>query len=148
MARRYKGFDVLIGAVRECVEMGNDLKLTLVGDGVYRKELESLVAPHSMLFSLLFSGGVIALLVYAIAYAGIFRWVWRHRHTAWPMVAVTAGMLTSTLTSGIFGASLATGWYLGLYFVCLHIAASSPSASEPKTARGAPLSGYPVCGRG
>ena len=44
MEQRYKGYDVLIEAVGECVAAGADLTLTIVGDGKHRSELESLAA--------------------------------------------------------------------------------------------------------
>ena len=42
MAQRYKGFDVLLRAVRCCLDLNLDLKLVLVGEGQYRRELEAL----------------------------------------------------------------------------------------------------------
>jgi glycosyltransferase involved in cell wall biosynthesis len=42
MAQPYKGFDVLLRAVRRCRDAGLDVALTLVGDGHYRAELEAL----------------------------------------------------------------------------------------------------------
>jgi hypothetical protein len=42
MEQRYKGQDVLLHAVRRCVEAGTDLTLVLVGDGRHRPELEAL----------------------------------------------------------------------------------------------------------
>lgn len=41
MAQLYKAPDILIQAVAVCVQEGLDLKLTLVGDGKYRAELEA-----------------------------------------------------------------------------------------------------------
>jgi len=38
----YKGIDVLIDAMRRCVDRGCDLRLTVVGDGRHRDELERL----------------------------------------------------------------------------------------------------------
>ena len=51
MAQRYKGFDVLLRAVRCCLQIDLELKLVLVGEGQYRAELEALadsirVRPH------------------------------------------------------------------------------------------------------
>jgi hypothetical protein len=56
----------------------------------------------------------------------MFRRLWRIRDQAWPLVAATAALLTSLMTSEVFYPTLATGWYLGLYFVSLHIAAGLP----------------------
>jgi glycosyltransferase involved in cell wall biosynthesis len=44
MAQLYKGPDVLIDAVRKCVNNGSDIQLVLVGSGRYQAELESRVA--------------------------------------------------------------------------------------------------------
>ena len=44
MAQLYKAPDVLIDAVKTCVQEGLDLKLTLVGDGKHRAELEARAA--------------------------------------------------------------------------------------------------------
>jgi glycosyltransferase involved in cell wall biosynthesis len=41
MAQLYKAPDVLINAVAACVQEGLDLKLTLIGDGKHRSELEA-----------------------------------------------------------------------------------------------------------
>ena len=41
MAQLYKAPDVLIDAVAACVQEGIDLKLTLIGDGKHRSELEA-----------------------------------------------------------------------------------------------------------
>jgi glycosyltransferase involved in cell wall biosynthesis len=41
MAQLYKAPDVLINAVAACVQEGIDLKLTLIGDGKHRSELEA-----------------------------------------------------------------------------------------------------------
>jgi glycosyltransferase involved in cell wall biosynthesis len=56
MEQRYKGYDVLIEAVRECVASGSDLTLTLVGDGKHRPELESLAAGLSVNGRVTFTG--------------------------------------------------------------------------------------------
>ena len=44
LAQLYKAQDVLINAVNLCVNQGLDLKLTLVGDGKHRQELEAQTA--------------------------------------------------------------------------------------------------------
>jgi glycosyltransferase involved in cell wall biosynthesis len=41
MAQLYKAPDVLIDAVAACVQEGRDLKLTMIGDGKHRSELEA-----------------------------------------------------------------------------------------------------------
>ncbi len=41
LAQLYKGQDILIDAVNLCIKQGLDLKLTLVGDGKHRGELET-----------------------------------------------------------------------------------------------------------
>lgn len=56
MEQRYKGYDVLIEAARECVAARSDLKLTLVGDGKHRPELESLAAGLSVNGRVKFTG--------------------------------------------------------------------------------------------
>jgi glycosyltransferase involved in cell wall biosynthesis len=56
MEQRYKGYDVLIEAVRECVASGSDLTLTLVGDGKHRAELESLATRLSVSGRVTFAG--------------------------------------------------------------------------------------------
>ena len=56
MEQRYKGYDVLIEAVRECVAAGSGLTLTLVGDGKHRPELESLAADLSVNGRVTFTG--------------------------------------------------------------------------------------------
>jgi glycosyltransferase involved in cell wall biosynthesis len=56
MARPYKGHDVLIHALRHCIDRGVDLTLTLVGDGKHRAELESLAASLSVKDRVTFTG--------------------------------------------------------------------------------------------
>ena len=48
LAQLYKAPDVLIDAVAACVREGLDLKLTLVGDGQYRMELETRAAAQGL----------------------------------------------------------------------------------------------------
>lgn len=48
LAQLYKAPDVLIKAVSICVQQGLDLKLTFVGDGKYRQELEKLAATEGV----------------------------------------------------------------------------------------------------
>jgi len=96
------------------------LLLTGAGIGSYVKYGG---ASHNMILQLLLEGGMIALLLYAMCYGAMFRHLWRNRDQAWAMVAVTAALLTSLMTSEVLYPTLATGWYLGLYFVSLQIAA-------------------------
>ena len=56
MEQRYKGYDVLVEAVRECVAAGSDLTLTLVGDGKHRPEFESLAVGLSANGRVTFTG--------------------------------------------------------------------------------------------
>ena len=44
MAQMYKGYDVLIGALAMLVDRGLDVRLTLIGDGKFREQLESQAA--------------------------------------------------------------------------------------------------------
>jgi len=88
---------------------------------------------HNLILTLLLEGGVLALLLYVVCYGGIFLRLWRIRDRAWPLVAVTAGMLTSIMTSETFYPNLATGWGLGLYLVLLRIVPSVPVSCEPYT---------------
>ena len=99
------------------------LYLTGAGIGSY---VEYGGASHNMFLQLLLEGGLAALLLYIICYGAMFRHLWRIRDRAWAMVAVTAALLTSLMTSEMFYPTLATGWYLGLYFVSLDIAARIP----------------------
>ena len=48
MAQLYKAPDVLIDAVAACVQEGIDLKLTLIGDGKHRSELEARAKSFSL----------------------------------------------------------------------------------------------------
>jgi hypothetical protein len=77
---------------------------------------------HNMVFQLLQDGGFVMLWAVSWLWFRIFRRIWRARQRSWNMVALTAGLLSSALTSGIFYPNLATGWYLGFYFVTMHIA--------------------------
>jgi glycosyltransferase involved in cell wall biosynthesis len=42
MAQLYKGFDVLLRALKQCLQARSDLRVELVGEGKYRSELEAL----------------------------------------------------------------------------------------------------------
>ena len=99
-----------------------NLYLTGAGIGSYVKYGG---ASHNMILQLLLEGGMVALLLYIVCYGAMFRYLWRIRDQAWAMVAVTAALLTSLMTSEVFYPTLATGWYLGLYFVSLQIAAGA-----------------------
>lgn len=48
LAQLYKAPDILINAVNQCIRAGLDLKLTLVGDGKHRRELEERVAAYGL----------------------------------------------------------------------------------------------------
>lgn len=48
LAQLYKAPDILIDAVAACVKLGLDLRLTIVGDGKHRGELEARVAAHGL----------------------------------------------------------------------------------------------------
>jgi len=78
-------------------------------------------AAHNMLLKLLQDGGIIEIVVIGGLWLRIFRRIWSHRQKSWSIIALTAAMLTSTLTAAIFYPALSTGWYLGLYFIVLHI---------------------------
>jgi len=79
-------------------------------------------AAHSMILQLLQDGGLIMLVIVGWLWCRIFRRIWAAKKRSWQMVALTAGLLSSALTSGIFYPNLATGWYLGFYFVAMHVA--------------------------
>jgi O-antigen ligase len=117
-----------------------NLYLTGAGIGSYVKYGG---ASHNMILQLLLEGGVVALLLYIICYGAMLRQLWRTRDQTWAMVAVTAALLTSLMTSEVFYPTLATGWYLGLYFVSLQIAGGIPHEyGIPKQAAAAlPLEG-------
>jgi len=77
---------------------------------------------HSMVLQLLQDGGLIMLMIVSWLWFRIFQRIWAAKKRSWQMVALTAGLLSSALTSGIFYPNLATGWYLGFYFVAMHVA--------------------------
>jgi glycosyltransferase involved in cell wall biosynthesis len=56
MAQRYKNYDVLMGAVRECVAAGSDLILTIVGEGKHGGELERLSSSLALDDRVVFTG--------------------------------------------------------------------------------------------
>jgi glycosyltransferase involved in cell wall biosynthesis len=103
MEQRYKGHDVLIEAVRECVAAGTDLTLTLVGDGKHRPELESLATSLAVDGRVTFTGElpgeeavrrVLAdsdLFVHASRAEGLPRVVIEAMAQAMPCVASTVG---------------------------------------------------------
>lgn len=86
---------------------------------------------HNMLLQLLEDGGLIELVLVGVLWARIFGRIWRRRWEAWAMVSLTIGMLTSALTSAIFYPNLSTGWYLGLFFVAMHIVPSVSQSDVP-----------------
>ncbi len=88
-------------------------------------------AAHNMFLQFLQDGGIIELVLASILWIRIFRRIWAERREAWAMVALTAGMLTSFFTSAIFYPNLASGWYLGLYFIVIHIMLGGDVARKP-----------------
>jgi glycosyltransferase involved in cell wall biosynthesis len=58
LAQRYKGIDVLIGALVRCVDAGLNLTLVVVGDGRFRSELEALAEHLGMAGRISFVGEV------------------------------------------------------------------------------------------
>ena len=78
-------------------------------------------AAHNMVLQLLQDGGVVLLVGVTWVWISVFRRVWHARHRSWHLVALTAGLLSSAFTSGIFYPNLASGWYLGFYFVSMHV---------------------------
>jgi glycosyltransferase involved in cell wall biosynthesis len=60
LEQMYKGTDVLIDAVAECVRTGLDLSLTVVGEGKYRPEFERLVKSRGLNGRASFTGRVAA----------------------------------------------------------------------------------------
>jgi hypothetical protein len=101
-------------------------------------------APHSMPLTMLLDGGLIGVTIITFSYGIIFQMLWRQRQQGWALVAVTAGMMTSFFTSAVFLPTLATGWYLGFYYLLTHLAlreiAPSPTVArlplaQPKSAR-------------
>lgn len=60
MNQLYKAQDVLIDAVAICVEQGLDLKLTLVGDGQYRPQLEAQAVTRGLKERVCFKGQLTA----------------------------------------------------------------------------------------
>lgn len=77
---------------------------------------------HNMFLQFIQDGGILELIVMCVLWTRILSRIWRARREAWILVAVTFSMLTSVFTSAIFYPNLSTGWYLGLYFVIMHIA--------------------------
>jgi O-antigen ligase len=89
-------------------------------------------ASHNMVLRLIQDGGLIELVLVGFLWIRIFRRVWAARHRAWASVALTAGMLTSALTSEIFYPTLSTGWYLGLYVITLQLLCREAEDSHDK----------------
>lgn len=58
LAQPYKGYDILIAAVALCVRSGWDLRLTIVGDGKYRSELEELTRSLALQDRVVFRGEI------------------------------------------------------------------------------------------
>ena len=103
MEQRYKGQEVLLRAVRRCAEAEVDIRLTLVGDGKHRAELEALSAALSLSGRVAFAGElpgaeavrrVLAdsdLFVHASRAEGLPRVVIEAMAQALPCIATTAG---------------------------------------------------------
>jgi O-antigen ligase len=83
-------------------------------------------AAHNMFLQFLQDGGLLELFCFSLLSLRIFRRIWVVRQEAWIFISLSGGMLTSFLTSAIFYPTLSTGWYLGLYFVVLHVLTSKP----------------------
>jgi glycosyltransferase involved in cell wall biosynthesis len=58
VAQLYKGHDVLIRALAECVHNGFDIELTIIGDGRYKRYLEELASRLGIAARVLFMGNV------------------------------------------------------------------------------------------
>jgi glycosyltransferase involved in cell wall biosynthesis len=56
LAQMYKGVDVLIDAVADCVQDGVDVSLTVIGDGRYRPDLEARAASRCLQGRIRFTG--------------------------------------------------------------------------------------------
>lgn len=54
----YKAPDILVEAVRQCVQSGLDLHLTMIGDGKYRTEIEAQVQQASLTERVRFAGNL------------------------------------------------------------------------------------------
>lgn len=92
-------------------------------------------AAHNMVLQFLQDGGLVFLCLVTALWVRVWRRLWAIRQRAWASVALFIGLLASSMTSGIFYPNLATGWYLGLFFVILHIQAALAAVS-PSSARG------------
>jgi hypothetical protein len=82
-------------------------------------------AAHNMPLQFLQDGGLLLLIFCGFLWIRIFSRIWHARHKSWVLLSVTVSMFTSVLTSAIFYPNLATGWYLGFYFVSMHIMVGS-----------------------
>ncbi|NLX95777.1 MAG: glycosyltransferase family 4 protein [Rhodopirellula sp.] len=58
LEQRYKGIDVLIDAVTRCIREGFSLRLTILGDGIYRGELEARAERAGCRGQIIFAGTV------------------------------------------------------------------------------------------
>jgi hypothetical protein len=83
-------------------------------------------AAHNMFLQFLQDGGLFELLCFSLLWLRILRRIWTACQEAWVFIALSAGMLTSFLTSAIFYPTLGTGWYLCLYFIVLHTLSTKP----------------------
>lgn len=91
---------------------------------------------HNMILLLLQDGGLVFLIAVTAIWVAIFDRLWRMRKRAWPSVALFFGLLSSSMTSAIFYPNLATGWYLGLFFITLHIQAVMAAAPAGSAGKG------------
>ena len=100
----------------------------LIGYGV-GNYVEYRNAAHNMVLGLMQDGGFVALFFVGALWIRLLKRIWRMRGRSWPLVAVTAGLLSSSMTSAILMPNLATGWYLGFFFVCFYIMPARPTPS-------------------
>jgi O-antigen ligase/polysaccharide polymerase Wzy-like membrane protein len=78
-------------------------------------------AAHNMPLQFLQDGGIVLFIYATLLWLRIFSRIWQYRQQSWVIISLTVAMFTSVFTSAIFYPNLATGWYLGLYFVAMHI---------------------------
>jgi glycosyltransferase involved in cell wall biosynthesis len=60
LAQLYKAPDILLKAMHSCIESGLDLHLTVVGEGMYRSQLEALASDLGMANRVVFVGQLLA----------------------------------------------------------------------------------------
>ena len=76
---------------------------------------------HNMFLKFIQDGGIVQLIFFSYCWMQIFKLLWSRRTQVWSNVAMSIAMLTSVMTSTIFYPSLASGWFLGAYFVAIHL---------------------------